>query len=194
MKPRRPAPSQSSDPRRTAFAASVQQCVKLLAQFDAIVEAHERDEQTLAALRTECAALDSSVDPMDSAAIAVLAGKERQVELLAKRVTSVEAQLDPLAVDLKAALLRSGETQREFLKPAHTALVEEVSSALRPHFRDAGRALQIGAETDSVRALVRTMTAHWTQDASYDPLTCARTVLPQLRTIADGEQPWLTGA
>jgi len=75
MKPRRPAPPQSPDPRRAAFAANVQRCVKLLAQFDTIVEAHERNEQTLAALRTECASLNSSIDPNDAAGVGVLADK-----------------------------------------------------------------------------------------------------------------------
>lgn len=191
MKSRRPAPSQSSDPLRTAFAADVQRCGKLLAQFDAIVEAHERDEQTLAALRTECAALNSSIDPMDAAVVAVLAGKERQIALFSERVASVEARLDPLALDLKAALLRAADTQREFLKAAHAALVEEVSSALRPHFRDAGRAVQIAGETDSVRTLVRILTAYWTSDALFAPVICARQVLPELRAILSGKQPWL---
>lgn len=190
MKPPRKSPP-VNESTRAAFAADVQRCVKLLAQFDAIVEAHERDEQTLAALRTECAALNSSVDPMDPAAVAVLSGKERQITLLSERVASVEARLDPLALELKTALLRAADTQREFLQPSHAALLEEVSAALRPHFRDAGRAVQIAAETDSVRTLVRILTAYWTSDALFAPVICVRQVLPELRAILDGKRPWL---
>ncbi len=189
MKPTRKSPPVNNS-LRAAFVADVQKCEKLLAQFDAFVESHERDEQALAALRNECAALDSTVDANDAAAVSVLCAKERQVQLLATRVSSVDERLDPLALELKAALLRSADTLREFLKPAHTALVEEVSSALKPHFRDAGRAEQIAGETDSVRSLVRILTAYWISDASFAPINCARQVVPELRAILDGKQPW----
>lgn len=68
--------------------------------------------------------------------------------------------------------------------------MEEVSSALRPHFREVARARQIAAEADSVRALVHTMLAYWTGDAQYGPADCARVVLPELHAILDGKEPW----
>lgn len=43
MKPRRPAPPQSSDPRRAAFAKDVQECARLLARIDALEMAGGRD-------------------------------------------------------------------------------------------------------------------------------------------------------
>ena len=194
MKSHRPTAPKSPDPLRAAFTADVVKCEKLLAQFDAVIAAHERDEQALAALQTECAALGSSVDPMDSGAVAVLTAKERQVGLLAVRVASVDTRLEPLDVELKAALHRAADSQRAFLQPVHTALVDQVAADLRKHFREAARARQVAAETDAVRALTHVLFAYWTQNAVYAPFDCARSVLPQLRAIADGSQPWLSGA
>lgn len=88
-------------------------------------------------------------------------------------------------------LLRTAETQREFLQPVHAALVEEVSAALRSHFNDPARARLISNETDSVRALARIATAYWVSDALFDPVSTCRKVLPELRAILDGKQPWL---
>ena len=192
MKPRRPAPVNEAS--RAAFADAVKEGEKLLAKCDAMIAASERDGQTLAALRNECAALNLSVDANDAAAVAVLAGKERQVSLLAQRFDSTDDRLDPIAAELRVALLRAADSQRDYLKAAHNSLVEETAAALQIHFGDAARARQFAAESVRVRALTHTLFAHWTQDAAYAPVNCARTVLPQLRAIADGGQPWLTGA
>ena len=131
---------------------------------------------------------------MDAAAVAVLTAKERQVQLLSARLASADERIAPLEAALKAALLRTADTQREFLQPVHAVLLEEVSADLRKHFREGVRARQIAAESDFVRALVHAMLAHWTSDAQFAPADCARSVLPQLRAIADGNQPWLSGA
>ena len=80
------------------------------------------------------------------------------------------------------------------MQPVHAALVEETAAALQPHYGDAARARQFAAESVRVGALTHAMFAHWTQDAAYAPVNCARNMLPQLRAIADGEQPWLSGA
>ena len=186
--------SHADDALRAAFAADVKDCEKLLAKCEVVISANERDGQALAALRTECEALNTGIDPMDPGAVAGLSAKERQVSLLSQRFDSTDDRLDPIAAELRAALLRAADSQRDYLQPVHVAQVEETTAALQIHFGDAARARQYAAESVRVRALTHTLFAHWTQDAAYAPVNCARTVLPQLRAIADGEQPWLTGA
>lgn len=175
--------SHADDALRAAFAADVTTCEKLLAGCEAVVAASESVGQALTTLRAECEALSADIDPLDTGAVALLSAKERQVSILAQRFDSTDDRLDPIVAELRVAL-----------QPIHAALVEETAAALQPHFGDAARARLYATESVRVRALTHTMFAHWTQDATYAPVNCARTRLPQLRAIADGGQPWLTGA
>lgn len=190
--PRKSAPV--NDALRAALTADVKACEKMLASCEVVITASESVGQALTALRTECETLSADIDPLDTVAVSVLAGKERQVSLLAQRFDTTDDRLDPIAAELRAALLRAADAQRDYLQPVHAALVEETTAALQTHFGNAARARQFAAESVRVRALTHTMFAHWTQDAAYAPVNCARKVLPQLRAIADGEQPWLSGA
>ena len=193
MKPPRKSPP-VDEASRAAFAADVKACEKLLASCEVVIAASESIGQALTALRAECEAMRADIDPLSTAAVALLSAKERQVSLLSQRFDSTDDRLDPIAAELRAALLRAADSQRDYLQPVHVAQVEETTAALQIHFGDAARARQFAAESVRVRALTHTLFAHWTQDASYDSITCGRAVLPQLRAIADGEQPWLTGA